>query len=211
MQPDPVVLISGKVLDNDTKRPIGATITYKDINTGQEVGIAQSDPTTGDYKIVLPYGKFYSFSAVSRNYIAQSENIDLRNISDYQEITRDLFLSKLKVGEVIVLNNVFFEQAKADLLPTSNDELNRIVKIMKDNPSMKIELIGHTDNRGDANLLMQLSQQRVDAVKDYLVSKGIAESRIVTKAMGGTIPIHQNETEIEHAKNRRVEFKILSI
>lgn len=211
MQPDPVVLISGKVLDNDTKRPIGATITYKDINTGQEVGIAQSDPTTGDYKIVLPYGKFYSFSAVSKNYIAQSENIDLRNISDYQEITRNLYLSKLKVGEAIILNNVFFEQAKADLLPSSNDELNRIVKIMKDNPSMKIELTGHTDNRGDANLLMQLSQQRVDAVKDYLVSKGIPESRIVTKAMGGTMPINQNDTEIEHAKNRRVEFKILSI
>jgi len=211
MQPDPVVLISGKVLDNTTKRPIGATITYIDINSGQEVGIAQSNPTTGEYKIILPYGKFYSFRANASNYIAQSENIDLRNVSDYQEITRNLYLSRFQVGEVIVLNNVFFEQGESDLQTASHDELNRIVKIMQDNPTMKIELRGHTDNRGNAQLLMQLSQDRVNAVKDYLVSKGIAENRIVAKAFGGTQPINLNDTENEHAKNRRVEFKILSM
>lgn len=211
MQPDPVVLISGKVLDKSTKRPIGATITYRDINTGQEVGIAESDPATGAYKIVLPYGKFYSFRAEARNYIAQSENIDLRNISDYQEINRDLYLSKLQVNEVIVLNNVFFEQAKSDLLPSSFDELDRVIKIMKDNPSMKIELRGHTDNIGDAQLLMQLSQDRVDAVKDYFISKGISATRITTKAFGGTMPININDTPAERAKNRRVEFKIISV
>ncbi len=211
MQPDPVVIISGKVLDKDTKRPVSASISYQDISTGREVGIAQSDPATGEYKIVLPYGKFYSFRATANNYIAQSENIDLRNISDYQEITRNLYLSKLKVGEAIVLNNVFFGQGKSDLLSSSYPELDRIVKIMKDNPTMQVELSGHTDNRGNAQLLLQLSQQRVDNVKKYVVSKGIAESRIVTKAYGGTKPININDSETEHAKNRRVEFKILKM
>ncbi len=211
MKPDPVVMIYGKVLDDSTHRPVAATITYQDLSTGKEVGIAQSDPKTGEYKIILPYGKFYGFRATAKKYIAVNQNIDLRQTSEYQEIKRDLYLTKAEVGKVIVLNNVFFKQASSEMYPTSYPELDRIVKIMKDNPRMQIELRGHTDNRGDAQALMKLSEDRVKVVKDYLVNKGIAESRISTKAFGGTKPINRNNSEAEHARNRRVEFKILKM
>lgn len=210
-QPEPVVLIKGKVLDEKTKRPVSAKITYEDISTGEEVGIANSNPSTGEYQIVLPYGKQYAFRAEANKYIAQNENIDLRNSANYQEITRNLYLMKIAVGEVIVLNNVFFAQGSAELQNTSFAELDRIVKIMKDNPKMKVELRGHTDNRGDATKLMNLSKERVNVVKDYIVEKGISTTRIEAKAFGGSLPINKNDTELEHSKNRRVEFKILEL
>lgn len=210
LQPDEVVIISGRVLDKDSKKPIAAEITYQNLNSGKEKGIARSNPKTGEYKIVLPYGYLYGFSAKAKDYIATNENIDLTKKANYKEIKRNLFLSKMKVGEIIVLNNVFFEKGKAKLKSTSFLELNRIIKIMKDNPKMKIELRGHTDNRGNQQALLNLSQERVDIVKDYFIKKGIAENRISTKAFGGSKPINRNNTETEHAKNRRVEFKIIS-
>ena len=211
IQPDPVILIKGKVLDDNSKLPIAAKITYQDLSTGKEVGIAQSDPKTGKYQIVLPFGKLYGFRAEANDYIAQNENIDLRYSSDYKELTKNLYLMKMEVGEIIVLNNVFFAKGKSELESTSYAELDRIVKILKDNPTMKIELRGHTDNRGNTTELMKLSAQRVEAVKIYFVEKGISTYRIKTKAFGGTQPINKNDTELEHSKNRRVEFKILEL
>jgi len=199
LQPNEVVIISGQVLDKDSKKPIAAEITYQNLNTGKEEGIARSNPITGEYKIVLPYGYLYGFSAKANNYIATNENIDLSKKDNYREIKRDLFLSKMKVGEIIVLNNVFFEKGKANLKSTSYLELDRIIKIMKDNPKMKIELRGHTDNRGNQQALLNLSKDRIDVVKEYFIEKGIAENRITTKAFGGSKPINKNNTEIEHA------------
>lgn len=209
MQPDAVVLIKGRVLDNDSKLPIAANISYQDLNTGKEIGIANSNPKTGEYKIILPYGKLYGFRAEAKNYISTNENIDLTKNADYLEIKRDLFLSKINVGEIIILNNVFFEQGIAKLKNSSFPELDRIVKVLKENPTMEIELRGHTDNRGNQEQLLQLSKERVEIVKNYIVGKGISEKRITTKAFGGTLPINKNNTEDEHAKNRRVEFKII--
>ncbi len=210
-QPDKVILVYGKVLDSDTHKPIGAKITYQDLTTGKQVGIANSNPTTGEYKIVLPYGKIYGFRAEAKNFVSVSDNLDLRKKGDYEEVEKNLYLTKMQVGEVIVLNNVFFDRASSQLKSTSYPELDRLIKIMKDNPKMRIELRGHTDNRGDPQKLMKLSEDRVNAVKNYLIKHGISSSRIETKAFGGSKPINKNDTEAEHAKNRRVEFKILSM
>lgn len=209
MQPDAVVLVNGRVLDSDSKLPIAANISYQDLNTGKEIGIARSNPKTGEYKIILPYGKLYGFRAEAKNYISTNENIDLTKNANYQELKRNLFLSKIKIGEIIILNNVFFERGIAKLKKSSFPELNRIVKILKENPTMEIELRGHTDNRGNKEQLLQLSKERVEIVKNYLVEKGISEKRLTTKAFGGSLPINKNNTEKEHAKNRRVEFKII--
>lgn len=210
-QPDPVVIIKGFVFDKETNNPIGAKITYTDIKTKKEIGIAQSNPKDGSYQIVLQYGKNFSFYAEAKNYISIRENIDLTKFDKFKEIKRNLYLSPAKIGEIIVLNNVFFEKATEKLLPESEEELNSIVKILKDNNKMEIELRGHTDNRGNAKQLLDLSKKRVDIVKKYLVTKGIDSTRIKTKAFGGTMPINLNNSEEEHAKNRRVEFKILKM
>jgi outer membrane protein OmpA-like peptidoglycan-associated protein len=209
VQPDPVVLVYGKVLNEKTKRPVGAKISYENLANGKEVGIAQSDPKTGEYKIVLPYGIQYGFRAEAKNFLSENENIDLRGIKKYQEIKKDLFLIPLEIGESIVLKNVFFVQAQSILLETSYPELDRLYDLMKRNPNLEIELAGHTENRGNPKELLELSEKRVQAVEAYLVEKGIDEKRISGKGYGGAKPLTAGTTDEERALNRRVEFKVL--
>ena len=103
---------------------------------------------------------------------------------------------------------MFFVQSKAALLPESYPELDRLVRIMKDNRTLEIQLEGHTDGRGDPRANLALSEERVEAVKQYLISKGISEKRIVGKGFGGARPMVANDTEENRQLNRRVEFKI---
>ncbi len=211
-QPEPVILIYGKVYDKETNKPILAQITWTDLSTGKQVGIARTNPTTGEYKITLPFGKIYGLRAEAQNYIAQSDNLDLRKVpKQYAEKNIDLFLVPFKADQVIKLNNVFFYTAKAELMPESYPELQRLVKLLKDNPTMVIELHGHTDYRGDPQKLYELSLKRVETVKNYLISHGIEASRIKTKAFGGKKPVYKGDDEELHKLNRRVEFKILKL
>ena len=209
LQPDPVVLISGRVFDSKTKKPLSAKILYDDLSINKEVGIANSNGQTGEYKIVLPYGKKYGFFAKKTGYMALSDNIDLTNVQQYQEITRDLYLIPIEVDEKIVLNNLFFQAGKSILLPSSYPELDRLKQVLDDNPDIKIEVVGHTNNIGDIQKLVQLSEQRAEAVKKYLVSKGVSPDRISTKGYGPNKPIASNNTKAGRTKNQRVEFKII--
>ena len=210
VKPEPVVMIVGKVVDKGNKKPLGVEIVYYDLKTKEEVGRARSNPKDGSYKIVLPYGKEYGFHAEKKGYYAESDNIDLTQIKEYQEIKRDLALAPIVVGKNIALNNVFFVQSKAILQPTSYGELDRLVGILKENPAIKIEVAGHTDNVGDPAKNLKLSEERVEAIKDYLTKNGIAASRISGKGYGGTQPIASNDKEETRKLNRRVEFKIIS-
>ena len=117
-------------------------------------------------------------------------------------------LVPIEIGERIQLNNVFFERAQAKLKAESYPELDRLILILKDNPTIEIELSGHTDNRGNPNANKKLSQERVDAVTSYLVGKGIEASRIKGKGYGGDQPLFPNINEKNREMNRRVEFKI---
>lgn len=209
-KPDPVVLVQGRVIDKKTGKPIGTQIVYENSSTGKIEGYADSNPATGEYKIILPYGIKYEVSAKKDNYFAVSESFNLQNISEYKELNKDLFMIPLEKDEAILLENVLFYATKAILIPESYGELNRLVKLMKDNPVMVIELQGHTESTpGYEKQLQELSERRVKAVKAYLVNKGIDETRIQTRAFGGTKPVANNDTEEGRQKNRRVEFKII--
>ena len=210
-KPEPVVLIKGKVLNKNTNQPVQAKISYENLATGLNVGLAISNPLTGEYQIALPYGVNYGFNASATAYVAISDNIDLTAISEYKEITRDLYLAPLETGQVIRINNIFFEFAKADLKTESFAELNRIVKLMEQNPSMEIALGGHTDNVGSEESNLKLSTDRSKAVLNYLVSKGITQNRITSNGYGKLKPIVNNDTEENRAINRRVEFTISKI
>jgi outer membrane protein OmpA-like peptidoglycan-associated protein len=107
------------------------------------------------------------------------------------------------------LNHIYFEQSKHELLETSFEELNRVAALMKENSTMEIQLEGHTDNVGDFMLNVELSRNRVSAVKNYLVDKGIEENRIQVKGYGSTRPVASNSNEKSRQQNRRVEFLIL--
>ena len=211
LQPDPVVLISGRVFDHKTKQPIEATVYYEFLSNGSDAGIAHSNPETGEYKIVLPYGYTYGFRGYAKGYISVNEHLDLIKVSEYKEIETDLYLVPIEVGQVVRLNNIFFETGKATLKKESFPELNRVVELMEENPTMKLEIAGHTDNVGSETSNQQLSQSRAEAVVDYLVSNGVSNSnRLIGAGYGERIPIADNNTDLGRQLNRRVEFKILN-
>jgi outer membrane protein OmpA-like peptidoglycan-associated protein len=207
-KPEVVTLVQGKVLDAVTKKPIRAIIHYENLVTGEEIGVTESSPVDGSYTIVLPAGVQYGYRAESPDYIAENANLDATTADKYSEKNQDLFMVPFKVGQKVKLNNIFFPQSKYYLQPSSFPELLRLVKILRDYPTVEILIGGHTDNQGDPALNVKLSEDRVEAVKKYLVSKGIDAKRLSTKGFGGTEPISSNEQEETRRFNRRVEFTI---
>lgn len=211
VKPDPVVMMSGRVLNSRTKQPVTASITYIDLDNGKEAGIASSDPVNGSYKIVLPAGKKYGFLAVAGSFISISDNIDLSGLKEYTEMTSDLLLSPIETGDTFRLNNIFFDAGKVTLLPSSYNELDRLVSLLIKYPLMKIEVAGHADNIGSDAINLALSRKRAKAVTDHLVSKGIDTSRLRSEGYGESRPAASNETEKGRQLNRRIEFIIINM
>lgn len=209
VKPTYVVLLSGRVLNGKTMQPLAAKIVYEELPSGKEIGVARSNDSTGEYKITLPAGKRYGFLASSPGYIAINQNIDLTNLSQYQEISKDLILIPIEVGETIQINNIFFETGKFELLEDSKPELNRIVKLFQDKQIKKIRIAGHTDDVGSIQDNQILSENRAKSVANYLISKGVLPEQIITIGYGELKPITSNATEEGRQKNRRVEFEIL--
>ncbi len=210
IKPEPVVLLIGRTLNAKTKEPLIADIYFEDLTTNNEVGQAISDPTTGAYRITLPHGIKYGVRASAKGYLSVNENLELISIAQYTEIQKDLLLLPLEIGESTQLNNVFFEQGRPILKPESFPELNRLVQIMKENPSVRIKLSGHTDNVGNLNALMKLSRDRVTAVKTYLEQRGIKKDRVAGAGYGPTRPIAPNDSEANRQRNRRVDVTIIT-
>ncbi|MBL7883582.1 MAG: OmpA family protein [Bacteroidia bacterium] len=208
-KPKPVALIKGKVLNKKTNLPLQAVINYFDIETNEEVGSATSNETTGEYNIILQYGKKYSFRANKEHFYAVNDFLDVMNLSEYKEIEKDLYLVPVEIGQTIRLNNIFFDFNKADLKTESYEELDRLTKFLQDNKKIEIEIGGHTDNVGSDEYNQKLSQQRVESVVAYIVSKGIDKVRLQAKGYGESKPIANNDTEEGKSTNRRVEFTIL--
>lgn len=214
-RPDPVAMISGTVIDQKTGRPIAAEIIYSTLPDGAEAGRATADPVTGQYKIVLPYGQKYTMRAVTPDYIAVGENIDLTNkptgpATAMLEIKgRELKMVPIEEGGIVRLNNVFFDTGKAILRDESAPELDRIVALLNDKPKLVIQVDGHTDNTGSNEINNKLSQDRADAVREYLIGKGIEPDRVASKGFGESKPVATNDTDEGRQQNRRVEFVIL--
>ncbi|MBX9851627.1 MAG: OmpA family protein [Cytophagaceae bacterium] len=203
------VILRGNVYNAKTREPIAAQIIFEVLPDGLKAGLAESDSVKGDYQIVLEKGNHYGYWAKAQGYLSINENISVPAMDGYNEIRQDLYLVPIEEGQEIKLNNVFFQQSKAELLPSSYSELNQIVQFLKNNPKVVIELHGHTDNHGNPKTNYLLSQRRVEQIKSYLVSKGISHKRIMLKAFGGTKPIASNDTQETRKLNRRVEFKII--
>ena len=133
----------------------------------------------------------------------------MSNEKKYQEITKEILLAPIEVGQKITLNALLFKQSLAELLPTSIPELERLKETMIQNPNLEILLEGHTDNQGDFDENLKLSKARVEEVKKYLTTNGIAQNRIQTKGLGSTQPVSSNYQELTRKNNRRVELTIL--
>lgn len=214
--PDPVVMLSGKVSNSISGKAIDSKIVYGTLPDGEEVGSALSSPVSGEFKIVLPYGKNFWIRAEAPGYIAEEINIDLmdstaigKGKNSKEIVGRILKLVPIEEGSIVRLNNIFFESSKSLLRPESIPELKRMVLTMTQNSTMRIELGGHTDNLGSDLPNLKLSQERADVVRDYLVSQGIQLDRIQSRGYGETRPVATNLTAAGRQENRRVEFLIL--
>jgi OmpA-OmpF porin, OOP family len=200
---DKQVTVFGKVNNAKTGEPIGASLVFSSPAFGKSVS---SVPQTG-FQVLVPSVNVYTIRIEAKGFISVFEKLDIQTY-EMKELEMTFNLQPVEVGTTVNLKNVLFERGTANLLPESNDELDLVVSFLQTNPKVVIDLSGHTDNRGVHSHNVRLSQQRVNKVKDYLVSKGIAGKRIVGKGYGGTKPIASNETEESRMLNRRVEFTI---
>ncbi|HET9486839.1 MAG TPA: OmpA family protein, partial [Chryseosolibacter sp.] len=213
--PEPWVIVKGKIVDGRSGEPIGAKIVYERLPDGRELGIAQSNPSTGEYEIRLPGGHMYGIRAEAPDRISENQNLDLRNIQNDQIIEgKDFMLDPIQLSAVeenvtLVLNNIFFDFDRATLKPESFPELNRIISLMNERSGMEIEIAGHTDATGPESYNMQLSERRARSVVKYLTDKGIATNRISVVFHGESKPVEPNTTPEGRRRNRRVEFKII--
>jgi len=206
---DTTYILTGKVYDAGTMEGIMAQLEFIDVDQSRIVATTVSNQT-GSYTARLPEGKAYGLEINAKDYLFYLDIIDISGESPEEEIIRDFGLEKVEVGATVVLENIFFETNKATLKPESYTQLEQVLKFLNSNPSVRMEISGHTDNTGTLKYNTKLSQSRAEAVVRYLVERGIDASRFDAKGYAFTQPIAPNDTEEGRAKNRRVEFKILS-
>ncbi len=205
---DPVITVSGRVVDGETQLPLAAVISYETLEDGKEVGRVETDPITGEYKIALPAGKEYQYIVKVDGYLPMSENVDLTNQKETKSFTNDMVMVPVKEKAEISLNNVFFNFDSYQLLPKSKSELERMVEVMNDNEDITVDIIGHTDNIGSEEYNQMLSEKRAQSVVNFLVENGISKDRLEYKGKGESEPEVPNSSPGNRAKNRRVNFKI---
>jgi outer membrane protein OmpA-like peptidoglycan-associated protein len=208
-RPVAVSFIKGKVTDKSNGQPVEADVELFDLASGKLATAAYSDPKTGEFLVCLPRGRSYALNAGAEGYLFFSKNYDVSVDASAEATDLDVPLSPLTSGSVIALRNIFFNTASFELLPTSNAELDKLATLLKNNPTLRIELGGHTDNVGADAANMVLSDQRANAVRDYVVAKGIDSGRITAKGYGETKPVAANESEEGRALNRRTEVTVL--
>jgi outer membrane protein OmpA-like peptidoglycan-associated protein len=199
------------VTDKDNNNPLTAKIQFFDLASGVIYSTASSDPKSGEYLATLPTGKNYACQISKEGYLFYSANFSLKDVKEGGALTMDIQLEKIKVGNHVVLNNVFFESNSFELKNESKTELNTLIELMNKNPTLKIEIGGHTDNSGIEKDNESLSASRAKSVNDFMVSKGIAADRLTYKGYAATKPIADNKTAEGKAKNRRTEFTVTGI
>jgi len=202
-------VVKGIVRDKGTKTPLKAKIELYDLQKNESVSTVLSDSITGDYLIVLTQGSDYGLYVSAKNYLFQSLNFNYEKENNLKPVEIDVYLDKASAGAMAVLNNIFFEFDKFDLKDTSIPELNKVVKFLQENPDLKVEVSGHTDNSGTVSYNQQLSLKRAQSVSKYLVAQGIDQKRITQKGFGSEKPVKPNDSEENKQINRRIEFKIL--
>lgn len=201
-------VFKGITIDAMTKKPVEASIEITDNATGKVIETFTTNSATGKFIITLASGKNYGIAVKADKYLFHSENFDIPNGAADNLVNKVIELKNIAIGSKIALRNIFFDTGKSTLRPESNAELDRLVKLMKDVPTLKIEISGHTDNTGSATLNETLSQSRAEAVVAYLTSKGIAAARMTAKGYGSSKPIATNNTDDGRQLNRRTEFEI---
>jgi outer membrane protein OmpA-like peptidoglycan-associated protein/YHS domain-containing protein len=205
-----VTILKGTIKDAQTKQPVEAKIEIIDNDKNEVIATFSSNSESGRYLVSLPSGKNYGISVSAVGYLFHSENFTLSDTASYKEVRKNIFLNKADVGTKVVLRNIFFDFGKSTLRSESVAELNQLKKVLEENPTIKIEISGHTDNVSSDEYNLKLSENRAKAVVEHLLQNGVAKERLSYKGYGKSQPVASNDTEEGRQENRRVEFKILS-
>ncbi|WEK35816.1 MAG: OmpA family protein [Candidatus Pseudobacter hemicellulosilyticus] len=208
IRPARTLWVKGRVYDQKTGKGLPSAVELTDLSSQEVLSKVQTD-ATGNYLVTLPVGKDYAFNVNRKGYLFYSANFSLSSGAD-SVYAIDIPLQPIETNASIVLNNIFFATNKYDLQPASTSELDKLYVLLRDNPTLIIQINGHTDNVGKAEDNLVLSNNRAQAVVNYLVNKGIAQQRLSFKGYGATLPIAGNDTEAGRAQNRRTELKVLS-
>lgn len=201
--------VKGVVRDKQTRAPLAASIELINLETKETESLVSSDSVTGAYLIVLTQGAEYALYVNKKRYLFRSLNFNYSELRDYEPIVLDIDLEKASEGTSAVLENIFFDVDKYDLKEKSITELGKILRFLKENPDVRVEISGHTDNTGSASYNLQLSEKRAQSVYNHLVANGINAGRLIPKGYGSQQPIDSNDSEEGRQKNRRIEFKII--
>ena len=213
----PLTMVKGTVIDELGIPAQNVTITVTDNETEKVVGVYHANSKTGEFLFILPPGKNYNITYQADNHLFYSENMEIPKESKYFEINKEIKLPPIVVGSKIILNNIFFDFDKATLRPLSNVEIKNLVNIMKANPTMHVEISGHTDSKGSAAYNQKLSEDRAQSVVSRLIESGIDAKRMTAKGYGKSMPVAPNKNKDGsddpegRQLNRRVEFKITEI
>ncbi|OQP63500.1 flagellar motor protein MotB [Niastella vici] len=209
VRPARTLWVKGKVFDKKTGKGLPSGVELTDLSTREMVSRVQTD-ATGNYLVTLPVGKDYAFNVKRKGYLFFSDNFPLSQKAPDSTYNIDIPLQPIEANASVVLKNIFFDLGKFDLRPESTIELDNIFQLLKENPTLKIQISGHTDNIGKAADNLTLSNNRAQAVVKYLVSKGIEAPRLSFKGYGATQPVADNNTEAGRAQNRRTELQVIS-
>jgi outer membrane protein OmpA-like peptidoglycan-associated protein/tetratricopeptide (TPR) repeat protein len=209
VRPLKTLWVRGKVFDKKTNDGLPCTVELTNVFTKQTISKLQTDED-GNYLITLPVGKDYAFNVNRKGYLFYSENFNIGIKAPDSTYSIDIPLQPIEANATVILKNVFFDTKQTILKPESITELDNIVRLMNDNPRLKILISGHTDNVGTPSDNLKLSAGRAVAVVNYLSAKGIKNERLSFKGFGETKPIADNKTENSKALNRRTELGVIS-
>jgi outer membrane protein OmpA-like peptidoglycan-associated protein/tetratricopeptide (TPR) repeat protein len=211
-KPNRITYLKGTVFDADTKKPLAASFELIDLQTAKTMVRSVSNDVTGEFLVCLPSGKSYALNVSKDGYLFYSDNFQLKDTASVKApFAKDIPLKPIKAGQSIVLKNVFYEVDKYELKDESRAELGKIIAFMKKNPTVKVEIGGHTDNTGSKEHNQMLSENRAKTVYDHLLASGADASHLVYKGYADTKPVTSNNTEAGRAQNRRTEFMIVSV
>jgi outer membrane protein OmpA-like peptidoglycan-associated protein len=209
VRPVKTLWVKGKVYDKKTKNGLPSSVELTDIFSKQQVSKLQTDED-GNYLVTLPVGKDYAFNVNRKGYLFYSENFSLAKNAPDSVYQVDIPLQPIEANASIILKNVFFDTKQTQLKPESITELDNVVLLMNENPKLKIQIGGHTDNVGKPIDNVKLSLGRAISVVNYLLGKGIKNDRLTFKGFGETKPIADNNTGQGRALNRRTELIVIS-
>jgi outer membrane protein OmpA-like peptidoglycan-associated protein len=210
VRPHMVTYVKGIIKDAVSKQPLEAAVEIIDLEKDLPVYQDYSSVTAGDFLATLTSGKNYGLNISKNGYLFYSDNFSLVGHQAKNPFNIAVFLEPIAVGSKVVLKNIFFDTNRFDLQPESMAELKKLIDFLAINPTVKIEISGHTDDVGNDQINQALSENRAKSVYQYLVNHGVTAGRLVFKGYGKTQPIVPNANDESRAQNRRTEFKVIA-